>query len=55
VAALPDFRNSWNNRATMLLNRIRAERQAKEGKKSGGVKGKRKKASNDQLDLPGIE
>lgn len=41
--------------ASVLLDRIRAERQAQEGKKSGGAKGKRKKASSDQLDLPGME
>jgi len=41
--------------ASVLLDRIRAERQAKEGKKSGVARGKRKKASNDQLDLPGLE
>ena len=41
--------------ASVLLDRIRAELQAQEGKKSGGARGKRKKASNDQLDLPGME
>jgi type I restriction enzyme S subunit len=41
--------------ASVLLDRIRAERQAQESKKSTGVKGKRKKASSKQLDLPGVE
>jgi len=41
--------------ASVLLDCIRAERQAQEGKKSGVARGKRKKASNDQLDLPGLE
>jgi len=41
--------------ASVLLDRIRAERQAQEGKKSGVARGKRNKASNDQLDLPGLE
>jgi type I restriction enzyme S subunit len=40
--------------ASVLLERIRAERQAQEGKKGRGARGKRKQAS-DQLDLPGIE
>ncbi|MEP0914183.1 restriction endonuclease subunit S [Leptolyngbya sp. GB1-A1] len=41
--------------ASVLLDRIRIERQAQEGKKSGGARGKRKKANNDQLDLPRVE
>lgn len=37
--------------ASVLLDRIRAERQQQESKKSKGTRGKQKKATNEQLDL----
>ncbi|HEY9664090.1 MAG TPA: restriction endonuclease subunit S [Allocoleopsis sp.] len=41
--------------ASVLLDRIRAEREKLQGnKKSGSARGKRKKATENQLDLPGV-
>ena len=41
--------------ASVLLDRIRAEREKLQGnKKSGSARGKRKKATDNQLDLPGV-
>ena len=41
--------------ASVLLDQIRAEREKLQGnKKSGSARGKRKKATDSQLDLPGV-